>query len=138
MLVAKFELGNVTVWPETFVAVPIPGQAVAPDGRFEVVTVQFEADELTVKPAGKNTATFATVPPLIVGVWAHTKLPVWVFGVVLLSRKVVLVRAPASILTEVKENRLDRKTIPIIRYITYFLTILILVRFEAKKQEEYL
>ena len=38
-------LGNVTAWPVTFVAVPMPGHAVPPLGhaRFVVVTVKVEA-----------------------------------------------------------------------------------------------
>jgi hypothetical protein len=54
-------LGKVTVWPDTAVAVPIPGHAVAPDGRFVVVTVQFKAVPFTVKSAGNVTWTSASV-----------------------------------------------------------------------------
>jgi len=51
----KSPLEKVTVWPETALAVPILTQAVAPDGKLVVVTVQFEAVVLTVKPVGKVT-----------------------------------------------------------------------------------
>lgn len=54
--------GNVTVWPETFVAVDIPGMAVAPSGRSLVVVVQFEAEELTVMPVGNITCKELSVP----------------------------------------------------------------------------
>lgn len=52
MLFVKSLLGKVTVWPETKVAVPMPGQAVLPDGRLVVVTVQLEIVVLMVKSCG--------------------------------------------------------------------------------------
>jgi hypothetical protein len=49
----RSELGKVTIWPDTEVAVAISGQAAAPDGKLLVSTVQFEAAELTVNADGK-------------------------------------------------------------------------------------
>ena len=71
----KSVLGKVTFCPETLVAVPMPGQAVAPKGRLVIVVVQLAAVELTPKPVGKVTITIVstsvvvglaqTVPPVV-------------------------------------------------------------------------
>jgi len=72
VLVDKFELGNVTTFPEIFVAVPIPGHADASLGIFEVDTVQLAVFVLTVKLVGKVILRLFSVPLSLPGVVAHT------------------------------------------------------------------
>lgn len=75
VLGVRVVLGKVTVWPDTFVAVPIPGQAVPPEGQpiLVVLTVQLPVVVLTVYPVGKVTCTLASVPP---EVWLAQTVPV--------------------------------------------------------------
>lgn len=84
--------GKLTIWPETAVAVPIPGNGVAPEGRLVVVTIQFEAVEFTVKPDGNITCIeFST--PVVEGV-AHIMPPV-VLDTASRSRRIKVSRSPA-------------------------------------------
>lgn len=77
LLEARSVLGNVTTWPVTLVAVPMPGQAatvplVGQPSCMVVSTVQLEA-AARVKPVGKVTNTFPSVDPmLVVDGLAHT------------------------------------------------------------------
>ena len=52
--VDKSSEGNVTTCPATAFAVSIPGRATEPVGKLVVVTVQFEAVGLTIKPVGNT------------------------------------------------------------------------------------
>lgn len=72
----KLELGNVTTFPLTEVAVPIPGQAVPPAGRFVTLTVQLPGLAFTVNPDGKIICSEFSLPFSAGGVVAHKVPPV--------------------------------------------------------------
>jgi hypothetical protein len=91
---AKSVLGKVTVCPATAVAVPIPGQAVWPESKPVVVTVQLLAVVLSVKPVGNVTWTLATVEATVPGD-AHTLPPV-ADDVVIRSKRTITLARPAA------------------------------------------
>jgi hypothetical protein len=71
VLAVKLELGKVTTCPVTSVAVPIPSHPVAPEGRFEVSTVNVAAKP-NVKPVGNVTTTLDSVTS-VTAVFAHIR-----------------------------------------------------------------
>ena len=91
----RFELGKVTEVPLTDEAVFMPGQAIDPDGKSEVSTVQFDALELTVKTLGKEICTEFSTPLSVFGVVVQTSPPDEVDVVCLSSLMYVEVRFPA-------------------------------------------
>lgn len=97
----KSPLGKVTVCPDTADAVPIPTQAVEPEGMSVVATVQFDAVEFTVKPVGKVTCTSASVP--VVDGSAQTNPPVVVLAVILSILKYACAKIALAFLTNTNE-----------------------------------